>query len=147
MTKRKTETQRQKKTGTKKDTKERRERIKLSFYFSCFSSIYFYSFTIEHTRSSQTDAKGVHVTWMMAPFLQFKTITSVLPSQFGSSPQVVFKDDGWVFKVRQENSNRCHCCSGLVKEALSVLMLSAPVFIFTSGSSALLGCPRCGLSI
>ena len=26
-------------------------------------------------------------------------------------------------------------------------MLCAPVFIFTSGSSALLGCPRCGLSI
>ena len=34
-----------------------------------------------------------------------------------------------------------------VKEALSVLMLCAPVFIFTSGSSALLGRPRCGLSI
>ena len=30
---------------------------------------------------------------------------------------------------------------------LSVLMLCAPVFIFTSGSSALLGRPRCGLSI
>ena len=30
------------------------------------------------------------------------------------------------------------------KEALSVLMLCTPVFIFTSGSSA---CPRCGLSI
>ena len=35
----------------------------------------------------------------------------------------------------------------VVKETLSVLMLCAPVFIFTSGSSALLGCPRCGLSI
>ena len=33
------------------------------------------------------------------------------------------------------------------KEALSVLMLCAPVFIFISGSSALLGCPHCGLSI
>ena len=32
-------------------------------------------------------------------------------------------------------------------EALSVLMLCAPVFIFTSNSSALLGRPRCGLSI
>ena len=31
-------------------------------------------------------------------------------------------------------------------EALSVLMLCAPVFIFTSGSSAFLGRPRCGLS-
>ena len=30
------------------------------------------------------------------------------------------------------------------KEALTVLMLCAPVFIFTSGSSALLGRPRCG---
>ena len=33
------------------------------------------------------------------------------------------------------------------KEALSVLMLCTSVFIFTSGSSALLGRPRCGLSI
>ena len=30
---------------------------------------------------------------------------------------------------------------------LSVLMLCTPVIIFTSGSSALLGCPRCSLSI
>ena len=35
----------------------------------------------------------------------------------------------------------------LFKEALSVLMLCAPVFIFTSGSSALLGHPHCGLLI
>ena len=35
----------------------------------------------------------------------------------------------------------------VVKEALSVLVLCAPVFIFTSGSSALLWRPRCGLSI
>ena len=34
-----------------------------------------------------------------------------------------------------------------LQEALSILMLYAPVFIFTSGSSALLGCPRCGLSM
>ena len=33
------------------------------------------------------------------------------------------------------------------KEAFSVLMLCTPVFIFTSGSSALLGHPCCGLSI
>ena len=37
---------------------------------------------------------------------------------------------------------------GLVHlKKLSVLMLCTPVFIFTSGSSALLGHPRCGLSI
>ena len=35
----------------------------------------------------------------------------------------------------------------LLKEALSILMLCAPVFIFTSGSSALLRRPRCGLLI
>ena len=35
----------------------------------------------------------------------------------------------------------------LILKRLSVLMLCAPVFIFTSGSSALLGCPRCSLSI
>ena len=34
----------------------------------------------------------------------------------------------------------CCCC---YKEVLSVLMLCTPVFIFTSGSSALLGRPRC----
>ena len=33
------------------------------------------------------------------------------------------------------------------KKALSVLMLCTPVFIFSSSSSALLGRPRCGLSI
>ena len=35
----------------------------------------------------------------------------------------------------------------VVKEVLSVLMLCVPVFIFTSGSSALWACPPCGLSI
>ena len=34
-----------------------------------------------------------------------------------------------------------------VNRALTLLMLCAPVFIFTSGNSALLGRPRCGLSI
>ena len=41
---------------------------------------------------------------------------------------------------------RIRLASGL-KEAVWVLMLCAPVFIFTSSSSALLGRPRCGLSI
>ena len=40
-----------------------------------------------------------------------------------------------------------HMSSNWVKEVLSVLMLCMPVFIFTSGSSALLGRPHCGLSI
>ena len=40
-----------------------------------------------------------------------------------------------------------HWHVSFIKETLSVLMLCAPVFIFTSGSSALLGRPRCGLSI
>ena len=35
----------------------------------------------------------------------------------------------------------------ILKEALSVSTLCASVFIFTPGSSALLGHPRCGLSI
>ena len=34
-----------------------------------------------------------------------------------------------------------------IKDSLSLLMFCVPVFIFSSGSSALLGCPRCGLSI
>ena len=33
------------------------------------------------------------------------------------------------------------------KEALSVLVVCVPVFIFTSGSSALVGHPHCGLLI
>ena len=38
--------------------------------------------------------------------------------------------------------------TAFLKEALSVLMLCVPVFIFLSSSSVLLGgCPRCGLSI
>ena len=35
--------------------------------------------------------------------------------------------------------------SGFLKEALSIFKLCTPVFIFTSGSSAFLGHPRCGL--
>ena len=35
----------------------------------------------------------------------------------------------------------------LFKETLLLLMLCAPVFIFISSNSALLGCPRCGLSV
>ena len=38
-------------------------------------------------------------------------------------------------------------CQVDFKEAFSVLMLCTPVFIFTSSSSALLGCQCCGLSI
>ena len=34
-----------------------------------------------------------------------------------------------------------------VREAPSINVLSAPLFTFTSDSSALLGRPRCGLSI
>ena len=35
----------------------------------------------------------------------------------------------------------------LMLKKLSLLMFCVPVFIFTSGNSALLGRPRCGLSI
>ena len=38
-------------------------------------------------------------------------------------------------------------CQVDFKESLSVLKLCAPVLIFISSSSALLGCPCCGLSI
>ena len=37
--------------------------------------------------------------------------------------------------------------TGFLKEVVSVIMLCAPVFIFTSGRSALLGRPRCGFLI
>ena len=36
---------------------------------------------------------------------------------------------------------------GISSKNLSVLMLCTPTYIFTSRSSALLGCPHCGLSI
>ena len=36
---------------------------------------------------------------------------------------------------------------GRVKKAISLLMLCTPIFIFTSSTSALLGHPRCGVSI
>ena len=55
------------------------------------------------------------------------------------------------YNVRDENLSELGSIgNGLTSskwEALSVLMLCAPVFIFTSNSSALLGRPRCGLSI
>ena len=47
--------------------------------------------------------------------------------------------------------NSLICCwlgtKMLIEEVLSVLMLSAPVFIFTAGRSAILGHPRYGLSM
>ena len=52
------------------------------------------------------------------------TVSGEIPSSAGSSKQFI-----------------------RLQEALSVLMLCAPMSIFTSGSSALLGRPRCGLSI
>ena len=54
------------------------------------------------------------------------------------------------FAIRAEKCstrNEPSLCWLQIKEALSVLMLCAPVCIFTFGSSALLGRPRCGLSI
>ena len=48
----------------------------------------------------------------------------------------------WKFK-KMESYFYFTCCKA--KDALSVLLLYAPVFIFTSGSSALLECPCCYL--
>ena len=59
----------------------------------------------------------------------------------------------WVLWISTPNSAKgwmvLNVAFGLVTttEALSVLKLCTPVFIFTIGSSALLGCPCCGLSI
>ena len=72
---------------------------------------------------------------------------SFLGSFLGSS------HGSWNFGEENPAQNirlRCEgCCRDMFInfKALSVLMLCAPVFIFTSGSSALLGSPRCVLSI
>ena len=75
----------------------------------------------------------------------FKLVASGWPAFFYQNISHYKRKDKWSDPCSYEAT--WAVVEVLFKEALSVLMLCAPVFIFTSGSSALLGCPHCGLSI
>ncbi|XP_022795203.1 uncharacterized protein LOC111333840 [Stylophora pistillata] len=59
---------------------------------------YRYTFTVKHSSESRSDARGVHVTWMLTPFLKFKKVDSSLMT---GSLRVQQKDDSVTFLIDQ----------------------------------------------
>ena len=71
---------------------------KIIVIYLCLYSDYFgFTTTLKHSVDSQTDAKGVHVTWMLAPFIKYRNLVSY--PQGPSPPRVVHKDDSITLKV------------------------------------------------
>ena len=63
---------------------------------SFLRSEYEYTFLVKHSPDSQADARGVHVTWMLTPFVKISKITS---SSLVGSYRVEQKDDSVTFKA------------------------------------------------
>ncbi|XP_068753099.1 uncharacterized protein [Montipora capricornis] len=61
-----------------------------------YGSDYDYGFTVSHDSDSFADALGVHVIWMLTPFVKFKKVTSF---QFMGKYRVEQKDDSVTFKI------------------------------------------------
>ncbi|KAJ7391350.1 hypothetical protein OS493_018393 [Desmophyllum pertusum] len=59
-------------------------------------SEYEYSFTVQHSSQSQSDARGVHVTWMLTPFI---AINQVTPSSTTGSFRIDPKGDSVTFMI------------------------------------------------
>lgn len=72
------------------------KRLKSLFLYH-HSDRYGYVTTLKHSHpASQADAKGVHVTWMLAPFIKFRGVVSF----FGPIlPKIVHRDDSFTLKV------------------------------------------------
>ena len=89
-------------------------------------------------KMSKISRTKTHVIKLMCFSEHFRACDFLIPSESRLTPVHIF----WKTSVLPDRKvNRT------VKEAFSVLTLYMPVFIFTSGSSAHLGHPRCGLSI
>ena len=90
--------------------------------FVCHHSDHFgYVTNLEHAADSEMNAKGVHVTWMLASFIKFSNLVSY--SQGISPPRVVQKDDSVTLKVLQNLLSCIRKMSLLVK----ILILSGTV--------------------
>lgn len=63
---------------------------------SFLRSEYEYTFLVKHSPDSQADARGVHVTWMLTPFVKISKVTS---SSLVGSYRVEQKDDSVTFKA------------------------------------------------
>ena len=73
---------------------ERRlETLSLFFHRSEFE----YGFTVRHSSQSLAHARGVHVTWMLTPFVK---ISEVTPSFMTGSFRIEHKGDSVTFIVR-----------------------------------------------
>ena len=64
-------------------------------------SEYEYGFTVKHSSQSKTHARGVHVTWMLTPFIKIRDVT---PSMITGSFRIDQKDDSVTFIVRTFHS-------------------------------------------
>ena len=67
--------------------------------FCHYSDHFGYVTFLKHAHDSETSAKGVHVTWMLVPFVKFSNLVSY--PQGPSPPRVVHKDDSVTLKVLQ----------------------------------------------
>ncbi|XP_067051240.1 uncharacterized protein [Acropora muricata] len=61
-------------------------------------SAYDYGFVVSHDPASRAHALGVHVTWMLTPFVKFHKVTSF---QHIGSYRVEQKDDSVTFKASE----------------------------------------------
>ncbi|XP_078374347.1 neuropilin-1a-like [Oculina patagonica] len=59
-------------------------------------SEYEYGFTVKHTSESRSNARGVHVTWMLTPFIKIKDVT---PSSITGSFRIDQKGDSVTFLI------------------------------------------------
>ena len=102
---------------------------------------------IIHTKVAKTTLITTHINNGTDNSCTCDTLTSFDISWCSNIAEVIH-----TYHINNGTNNSCSVLWGSekhyqLKEALSVLMLCAPVFIFISGGSALLGHPRCGLSI
>lgn len=65
--------------------------------FCCYSHHFGYVTTLKHTGDSLADAKGIHVTWMLAPYIKYRHLVDI--SLGINPPQVTQKDDSVTLKV------------------------------------------------
>ena len=66
------------------------------FDFLFFRSEYEYGFIVKHSSESNSDARGVHVTWILSPYVKINKVKS---SSLMGSYRVGQKGDSVTFKA------------------------------------------------
>ena len=90
---------------------------KLTPSFHYCSDHYGYVTTLKHSPSSRAAAKGIRVTWMLAPFIKFLNIVSYTGPK---PPKVLQKDDSVTLKVSWKKQN-AHCSDNHLKQTFRML--------------------------